>query len=163
MPHPNESGSLASVGIDGAVCTWDVGPGRSGRGRCTARFDNILAAGPQSEALHHGMPVTVLDGVFSPDGGMLAVTDLVSHVEEDFFRALLRGVRHVQGECPPPPGINTPIPPLSSLATLLLNLLIIKLWNSGLDNDNQSVENENKNVTKSDNRKKKACCVEKGG
>lgn len=82
IPHPYESGCLASVGTDGVVCTWDVGPGRFGLERCSARFDNILVAGPQSEALHHGMPVTVLDGVFSPDGGMLAVTDLVSRVSE---------------------------------------------------------------------------------
>lgn len=42
------------------------------------RFENILAAGPQSDHIHHGDYVGVLDGVFSPDGNSIAVADIVS-------------------------------------------------------------------------------------
>ncbi|CAM9453617.1 unnamed protein product, partial [Ectocarpus sp. 13 AM-2016] len=74
IPHPYDPRRLASVGAEGTVCTWDVG--RRG-GRRVRAFENILAAGPQSEQLHHGMSVAVLDGVFSPDGNSIAVADVV--------------------------------------------------------------------------------------
>ncbi|CAM9632001.1 unnamed protein product [Scytosiphon promiscuus] len=54
IPHPFDSDSLASVGGEGT---------------------NILAAGPQSDQIHHGDSVAVLDGVFSPDGNSIAVAD----------------------------------------------------------------------------------------
>lgn len=60
------------------MCTWDVGRGRGGGGRRVRRFENILAAGPQSDQIHHGDSVGVLDGVFSPDGNSIAVADVVS-------------------------------------------------------------------------------------
>ena len=78
IPHPFDPRRLASVGGEGTVCTWDVGPGRGGGGRRVCRFENILTAGPQSETHQHGMSVAVLDGVFSPDGHSIAVADVVS-------------------------------------------------------------------------------------
>ena len=77
IPHPFEPGSLASIGSEGTVCTWDIGRGRHGGGRCASRFENFLAEGPQSEQVHYDMPVTVLDGVYSPDGSSIAVADFV--------------------------------------------------------------------------------------
>lgn len=75
--------SLASVGHDGAVCTWNVvarPSGTSGVSACGKRasFSNVLISGPQSEQYQHGMAVNVLDAVFSPDGASLAVADTVS-------------------------------------------------------------------------------------
>lgn len=77
IPHPFEPGSLASIGSEGTVCTWDIGRGRHGGGRCASRFENFLTEGPQSEQVHYDMPVTVLDGVYSPDGSSIAVADFV--------------------------------------------------------------------------------------
>lgn len=78
IPHPYDPRLLASVGGEGTVCTWDVGRGRGGGGRLIRRFENILAAGPQTDQIHHGMSVAVLDGVYSPDGTSIAVADVVS-------------------------------------------------------------------------------------
>lgn len=79
VPHPFDPGCLASVGNDGAVSTWEISPrmGEAGRGK-RVEFKNVLSAGPQSEAFQHGMPVNVLDAVYSPDGSSLAVADIVS-------------------------------------------------------------------------------------
>lgn len=83
VPHPFDPTSLASVGHDGAVCTWNVvarPSGISGVSSCGKRasFSNVLISGPQSEQYQHGMAVNVLDAVFSPDGASLAVADTVS-------------------------------------------------------------------------------------
>lgn len=82
VPHPFDTACLASVGSDGAICTWEISAraGDTRRGK-RGEFRNILSNGPQSEMFQHGMPVNLLDAVYSPDGSSLAVADIVSRVK----------------------------------------------------------------------------------
>ncbi|CAM9621720.1 unnamed protein product, partial [Ectocarpus sp. 13 AM-2016] len=74
VPHPHDATRVASIGEDGTLHMWCVGL----TGMLSVRaFNNILETSPESDRFKHGVEVSLLCGVFSPDGFSIAVSDMV--------------------------------------------------------------------------------------